>query len=331
MTLLAVNGLETTFFTREGEVRAVDGASFTVERGQVLCLVGESGSGKSVAALSILGLVPNPPGRITKGSILWHGEEDLVRASERRLRELRGNRIAMVFQDPMSSLNPYLSVGTQLIEVLELHRGMGRREAEKHAIRALGEVAIPAPESRLRQHPHELSGGMRQRVMIAIALACEPELLIADEPTTALDVTVQAQILDLLDDLRQQRGLGVLFITHDLGVVSRMAERVAVMYAGRIVEEGHVDEVLVRPRHPYAEALRRSTLRLTGERLPKLPELAGLPPSPFARSAGCAFEPRCALGVEACRSVAPEERGLTLFGRSHRVRCHVVLAEKEGG
>lgn len=331
MTLLAVNGLETTFFTREGEVRAVDGASFTVERGQVLCLVGESGSGKSVAALSILGLVPNPPGRITKGSILWHGEEDLVRASERRLRELRGNRIAMVFQDPMSYLNPYLSVGTQLIEVLELHRGMGRREAEKHAIRALGEVAIPAPESRLRQHPHELSGGMRQRVMIAIALACEPELLIADEPTTALDVTVQAQILDLLDDLRQQRGLGVLFITHDLGVVSRMAERVAVMYAGRIVEEGHVDEVLVRPRHPYSEALRRSTLRLTGERLPKLPELAGLPPSPFARAAGCAFEPRCALAVEACRSVAPEERGLTLFGRSHRVRCHVVPAEKEGG
>ncbi len=327
MTLLSVRGLETTFFTREGEVRAVDGVSFDIERGQVLCLVGESGSGKSVAALSILGLVPNPPGRITKGAVYFAGAEDLVLASEKRLREVRGNRIAMVFQDPMTSLNPYLTVGTQLVEVLELHRRMPRREAETHAVRALGEVGISAPESRLRQHPHELSGGMRQRVMIAMALACEPDLLIADEPTTALDVTVQAQILDLIDDLRRERGLGVLFITHDLGVVTRMADRVAVMYAGRIVEEGYVDEVFARPRHPYTEALRHSTLRIDTERVDRLPELEGLPPSPGARPPGCAFEPRCRLAVDACRLTAPEERFLTL---EHRVRCHVATDGEEG-
>ncbi|MSP24218.1 MAG: ABC transporter ATP-binding protein [Myxococcales bacterium] len=284
MPLISVEGLRTSFFTHAGVVRAVDGIDLAVERGEVVCVVGESGSGKTVAALSILGLVPDPPGRIVGGRVVFtdrDGERDLVGLSPRELRKVRGNRIAMIFQDPMTALNPYLAVGPQLTEVLALHRGMRGREATREAARMLGEVGLPAPETCLRQFPHELSGGMRQRVMIAMALLCEPALLIADEPTTALDVTVQAQILELILALKNKAGLAVLFITHDLGVVARIADRVAVMYAGKIVEEGSVFDVLERPAHPYTAALRRAVPSVTSDQPMREPALvcAAAPPS----------------------------------------------------
>ncbi|KYF64766.1 peptide ABC transporter ATP-binding protein, partial [Sorangium cellulosum] len=257
--LIEVNNLKTHFFTEEGVVRAVDGISFSLDRGEVLGIVGESGSGKSVTSLSLLRLIPDPPGRIVGGQILLESEggvvEDLVEASEARMERIRGDRIAMIFQDPMTSLNPYLRVSEQLIEVLELHRGMGRAEARRRSVEMLQAVGIPAAASRIDDYPHQLSGGMRQRVMIAMALLCDPDLLIADEPTTALDVTIQAQILDLIRERKEALGAAVLLITHDLGVVAKMADRVAVMYAGRIVEEGPVGAIFHAPRHPYTIGL----------------------------------------------------------------------------
>ncbi len=318
--LLSVRGLCTSFFTDEGEVRAVDGVSFDIEAGEVVCLVGESGSGKSAAALSILRLLPDPPGRITAGRILFGGD-DLARAREARMRAIRGDRIAMIFQDPMTSLNPYLTVGAQLCEVLALHRGAGSVEAKKAAAAMLAEVGIPAPDERLGDYPHQLSGGMRQRVMIAMALLCEPDLLIADEPTTALDVTVQAQILDLIADLKEKRGLAVLLITHDLGVVARMADRALVMYAGKLVEQGRADELLARPRHPYTAALCRSVPRIDGPLEARLYALGGLPPSPHALPSGCPFHPRCDRAVDACCTEMPVE---VVDGRGS-LRCHVPL------
>ena len=269
MAMLEVEGLRTHFFTEAGEVRAVDGVDFVIDRGEVLCLVGESGSGKTVAALSVLGLVPSPPGRVVAGKIIYRDSRggdgiDLARASEKALRRVRGNRIAMVFQDPMTSLNPYLRIGTQLTEVLEVHRAERGAKARETVVSVLREVGIAAPEDRLRSHPHQLSGGMRQRVMIAMALLCQPDLLIADEPTTALDVTVQAQIMELVAERKQELGLGVLWITHDLGVVARMADRVAVMTKGRIVEQGPVRELFARPKHPYTQALLKAVPRLDG-------------------------------------------------------------------
>jgi oligopeptide/dipeptide ABC transporter ATP-binding protein len=320
MTLLSVRELCTSFFTDEGEVRAVDGVSFDVAAGEVVCLVGESGSGKSAAALSILRLLPDPPGRITGGQILF-GDDDLARASEARMRQIRGDRIAMIFQDPMTSLNPYLTVGAQLCEVLALHRGAAPAEANKAAAAMLAEVGIPAPETRLADYPHQLSGGMRQRVMIAMALLCEPDLLIADEPTTALDVTVQAQILDLIVELKEKRGLAVLLITHDLGVVARMADRALVMYAGKLVEQGRAEELLVRPRHPYTAALCRSVPRLDGALDERLYALGGLPPSPHALPPGCPFHPRCDRAVAACRETFPEE----VVSERGRLRCHAPI------
>jgi len=328
-SLLEIRDLRTHFFTHEGVVRAVDGVSFAVERGEILCLVGESGSGKSVACLSILGLVPDPPGKIVGGEILLRSgdeeeAEDLAQASERRLRAVRGARIAMVFQDPMTSLNPYLKSGAQLSEVLEIHEGIGGRAARRRTIRMLDAVGIPAPEARLDDYPHQLSGGMRQRVMIAMALLCQPDVLIADEPTTALDVTIQAQILELIRERRDDLGLAVVLITHDLGVVAKMADRVAVMYAGRIVEQGRTEAIFATPQHPYTWALQRSIPRLDAavER-GELYAIEGLPPSTILRPPGCPFHPRCEHALDVCRARWSAERSLRLAGAEHRVSCHL--------
>jgi peptide/nickel transport system ATP-binding protein/oligopeptide transport system ATP-binding protein len=323
MALLEITDLKTSFFTEEGEVKAVDGVTLAVDRGEVLCVVGESGSGKTAVGLSILGLVPEP-GRIVSGSIRL-GDEDLTKASEDRLRAVRGDRVAMIFQDPMTSLNPYLKIGTQLVEVLEVHQGVSGAEARKRAAGMLADVGIPTPGDRLDDYPHQLSGGMRQRVMIAMALLCQPDVLIADEPTTALDVTIQAQILELLDERRRDLGLAVLLITHDLGVVARMADRVAVMYAGRVVEEGDVGTVLGAPRHPYTAALRRSVPRVDSQG-GELVAIRGMPPAPARLPRGCPFHPRCDHAVDACKETYPEERVVQIAGKSHRRSCHVEIA-----
>ncbi|WP_437282381.1 ABC transporter ATP-binding protein [Sorangium sp. So ce375] len=328
--LIEVKNLKTHFFTEEGVVRAVDGISFSLDRGEVLGIVGESGSGKSVTSLSLLRLIPDPPGRIVGGQILLESEggvvEDLVEASEARMERVRGDRIAMIFQDPMTSLNPYLRVSEQLIEVLELHRGMGRAEARRRSVEMLQAVGIPAAGSRIDDYPHQLSGGMRQRVMIAMALLCDPDLLIADEPTTALDVTIQAQILDLIRERKEALGAAVLLITHDLGVVAKMADRVAVMYAGRIVEEGPVGAIFHAARHPYTIGLSRSIPRLDDARGADLVPIPGMPPSLARLPPGCPFHPRCAHAIAACREEAPPPRVVSGEGNRralHVVRCHV--------
>ena len=331
MSLLEVRHLRTAFATSRGEVRAVDDVSFSIAQGETLCLVGESGCGKSVTALSILQLV-SPPGRVTGGEILFEGR-DLLKLRESELRQMRGNDIAMIFQDPMTSLNPVFTVGEQIAEAIRLHRNASRREAWEAAVEGMRSVAIPAPELRARSYPHELSGGMRQRVMIAMALACEPKLLIADEPTTALDVTIQAQILELLDDLRRERDLGLLLITHDLGVVAETADRVAVMYAGQIVEEAPVRELFARPRHPYTEGLLRAVPRLhgqgqapplhekTGERTKRLETIEGVVPNPLDWPRGCRFSARCHHRQNICDEEAVE---LVDLGAYHKTRCRRV-------
>ena len=299
--LLEVKNLRTQFATRAGLVRAVDGVSFYVDEGELLGLVGESGCGKSMTALSVMRLV-GAPGRIASGEILFGGE-DLVAASEERMREIRGDDIAMIFQDPMTSLNPVYTVGEQIAEALRLHRNLGRRQAREAAVEAMREVAIPDPGRRADDYPHQLSGGMRQRVMIAMALACGPRLLIADEPTTALDVTIQAQILELIDELRRTRNLAVLLITHDLGVVAEVADRVAVMYTGRIVEESPVAELFARPKHPYTEGLLRSVPKLTEGgvgRASRLSTIEGTVPKPTNLPEGCHFAPRCPHRMPRC-------------------------------
>jgi len=310
--LLRVEDLQTSFFSEEGESRAVGGVSFTVRRGETLALVGESGSGKSVTSLSIMRLFPSPPGRITGGRMLFHGRDgavhDLAQAPEREMRRLRGAEIGMIFQEPMTSLNPLLPVGEQVAEGLRAHAGLGHRDAARRAVEMLGRVGIAAPEKRALDFPHHLSGGMRQRVMIAVALACAPLLLIADEPTTALDVTIQGQILALMRGLRDELGMGMLFITHDLGVVAEIAERVAVMYAGRIVEEGSVAALFTQPRHPYTRALLRSLPRLdrSGAAAPaRLEAINGQVPSPAALPPGCAFAPRCSFVQARCTAAMP--------------------------
>jgi oligopeptide/dipeptide ABC transporter ATP-binding protein len=309
--LLEVEDLRTSFFSEEGEARAVDGVSFTVRRGETLALVGESGSGKSVTSLSVMRLFASPPGRITGGRMLFHRDGavlDLTQASERQMRRLRGRAIGMIFQEPMTSLNPLLTVGEQVAEVLRAHTDLGRRAVAERTIEMLARVGIAAPEQRARDYPHHLSGGMRQRVMIAVALACAPSLLIADEPTTALDVTIQGQVLALMRGLRDEFGMGMLFITHDLGVVAEIADRVAVMYAGRIVEEGGVEAVFDQPRHPYTRALLRSLPRMdrSGKgAVVKLEAIAGQVPSPLALPPGCSFAPRCGFAQPRCIQTAP--------------------------
>ena len=300
--LLEVRNLHTYFQTREGPVCAVEGVSFHLDRGELLGLVGESGCGKSMTALSIMRLVA-APGKIVAGEILFDGK-DLLQLSNAEMRAVRGDDIAMIFQDPMTSLNPVFTVGEQIAEALRLHRGLSRKAARAAAIEAMREVSIPDPALRADDYPHQLSGGMRQRVMIAMALACDPKLLIADEPTTALDVTIQAQILDLLNQLRQTRELAVLLITHDLGVVAEVAERVAVMYTGKIVEESPVDELFARPKHPYTEGLLRSVPKLTAKDVVKAERLLtieGTVPKPTALPPGCHFEPRCQYRMPRCK------------------------------
>ena len=297
--VLEVEDLCTHFRSEGGVVKAVDGIDFTVRAGEVLGIVGESGSGKTVASLSILGLIPRPPGHHPRGSIRYRGQE-LLNAPDESLRRIRGNRIAMIFQDPMSSLNPYLTLDRQLTEVLELHRGMGRAEARTHALRVLDEVGIADAPQRIDGYPHELSGGMRQRVMIAMALLCEPDVLIADEPTTALDVSIQAQILDLIRALQKRSGTSVILITHDLGVIAGMADRVAVIYAGRIVETGTVEAIFAAPRHPYTRGLLDSIPRFDRPRGEPLRPIEGLPPDLSRLPAGCPFHPRCRRAEADC-------------------------------
>jgi len=309
--LLEVEELKTYFFTRDGVVRAVDGVSFSVGRGETLCIVGESGCGKSVTSLSILRLIASPPGRTVAGRVLFEGR-DLLALPEPDMRKVRGDAISMIFQEPMTSLNPVLTIGHQIAEALVLHRGLSSRAAEARAVEMLRLVRMPEPARRVLQYPHELSGGMRQRVMIAMALACEPRLLIADEPTTALDVTIQAQILDLMRELKQRTGAAIMLITHDLGVVAEMAQRVIVMYAGRKVEEASVAELFARPRHPYTRGLLDSIPKLgaagrtgSGQARARLAEIAGTVPSLSEDIVGCAFAPRCTYAVERCRVQYP--------------------------
>ncbi|HEX8288181.1 MAG TPA: ABC transporter ATP-binding protein [Pyrinomonadaceae bacterium] len=323
--LLEVTNLQTHFPTRTGIVKAVNDVSFYINEGELLGLVGESGCGKSITALSVMRLIASP-GEIVGGSIKFKGEE-LTTASGERLREIRGNDIAMIFQDPMTSLNPVYTVGEQIAEALRLHRKLDKKQAWAAAIDAMHEVAIPDPSRRVNDYPHQLSGGMRQRVMIAMALACDPELLIADEPTTALDVTIQAQILDLLNNLRETRKLAVLLITHDLGVVAEVADRVCVMYTGRIVEESGIDEIFEKPKHPYTQGLLKSVPKLTAhhiEKVSRLQTIEGTVPSPTNLPTGCHFAPRCQYRFERC-----VHEPMPLFDLDNGVRVRCVLYENE--
>jgi len=303
-TLLEVRSLTTEFVTRGGVVRAVDGVSWDVAEGETVALVGESGCGKSVSALSVMRLVAAPAGRIVSGQVFFKGR-DLLALSEEEMRRVRGREIAMVFQEPMTSLNPVLTIGRQLTEGLEIHLGMTRGDARQRAAEVLATVGIPDAARRLSQYPHQFSGGMRQRIMIAAALACNPALILADEPTTALDVTIQAQILELMRDLSRRFGVAMLIITHNLGVVARYADRVNVMYAGRIVERGSARDLYRRPRHPYTLGLLRSVPRLDEPRRARLQPIEGQPPDLTRLGAGCAFAPRCTFRVERCRVERP--------------------------
>ena len=318
--VLRVEALRTVFETEAGTVPAVDGVSFALARGSTLGIVGESGSGKSVTNLSILRLVPQPPGRIVSGRIEFDGQ-DLLTLSEGAMRAIRGKRISMIFQDPMTSLNPYLRVGRQLTEVVEEHESASPRSARARAIDMLARVGIPAPAQRFDSYPHELSGGMRQRVMIAMALLCRPEVLLADEPTTALDVTVQAQILDLVQGLRQEYGTAVVLVTHDLGVVAGVADEVAVMYAGRMIEQAPSAALFARPRHPYTRALLGTRPGLGGSRK-RLAPIPGRPPEPATVRPGCAFAARCAHALDVCRHEFPPQRQVE---PGHSLHCWVDL------
>ena len=313
--ILEVRDLRTSFHAREGEGRAVDGVSFHLDRGETLGLVGESGCGKSVTALSILGLVA-PPGRIGGGQILLSGR-DLLTLREKDMRQVRGDEVAMVFQEPMSSLNPVLTCGRQIEEAVRLHQGGSRQEAKARAIEMMHLVGIPAPEQRVDDYPHQLSGGMRQRVMIAIALSCSPDVLIADEPTTALDVTIQAQILELLEKLQAEFHMAILLITHDLGVVAEVADRVAVMYAGQIVETATTKDLFASPRHPYTRGLLRSIPHRDG-RQERLEVVPGRVPEATSLPFGCRFHPRCSLAESACEAT---DQSLEECGVDHEVRC----------
>ena len=316
-TLLRVKDLQTHFFTEEGVVRAVDGVSYEVDEGETLGLVGESGCGKSVSALSILRLIPNPPGKVVGGEV-WFEDQDILKLDEDEIRHIRGNRIAMVFQEPMTSLNPVLTIGRQVTEALELHLRMDRQAANRRAVELLEMVGIPEAGSRLNDYPHQFSGGMRQRVMIAMALSCNPKLLLADEPTTALDVTIQAQILEIMARLSKELGTAVIIITHNLGVVARYADRVNVMYAGRIVETASAKELYANPRHPYTLGLLRSVPRLDETRKEKLEPIEGLPPDLVNLPQGCSFYPRCRFHIDKCLSDRPP---LMLVGEKHMSAC----------
>ncbi len=326
--LLEVRNLRTQFATMDGVVKAVDGISYTVEAGETVALVGESGCGKSVSALSIMRLISSPPGRIVGGEILFEGR-DLLRCGEEQMRRIRGKEIAMVFQEPMTSLNPVLTIERQLTEALEIHLGLAPTHARARAAELLTTVGIPEPERRLTQYPHQFSGGMRQRVMIAMALSCTPKLILADEPTTALDVTIQAQILELMKDLSRRFGVAMIIITHNLGVVARYADRVNVMYAGKIIEQGTARDLYRDPRHPYTLGLLHSVPRLDQPRKAKLDPIGGQPPDLGNLPPGCSFRPRCLFAVERCgREVPP----LLPVGGTHVSACFLAaeLPGREG-
>ncbi len=328
--LLQVRDLRTSFFTDDGEVKAVDGVTYDVEEGETLGLVGESGCGKSVSALSLLRLIPSPPGKIIGGEVIFEGE-DLLKVSEDEIRHVRGNKIAMVFQEPMTSLNPVLTIGRQLTEGLELHMDMDPPSASRRAVELLDLVNIPEAEARIGDYPHQFSGGMRQRVMIAMALSCNPKLVLADEPTTALDVTIQAQVLEILARLSRELGTSIIIITHNLGVVARYADRVNVMYAGRIVETASAKRLYANPQHPYTVGLLTSVPRLDQERRQKLQVIEGVPPDLINLPEGCAFYDRCTFRVDRCKAEAPP---LMPVEDKHFAACwewQRVSASRKGG
>ena len=324
--LLEVNGLRTHFFTSAGVVKAVDGVTFDLMEGESLALVGESGCGKSITALSIMRLIPSPPGRILGGTIRFMGE-DLLAQDEKTMRDIRGNRIGMVFQEPMTSLNPVLTIGRQLTEAVQRHLGHGADAAHARASELLELVGIPDAANRLRAYPHEFSGGMRQRVMIAMALSCNPKLLIADEPTTALDVTIQAQILELIQQVQRELGIAVIVITHNLGVVARYVDRINVMYAGRIVERGTLHQVFDEPQHPYTKGLLASVPRLDRPKGERLVPIEGMPPDLSNLPPGCAFRERCAYALARCEDDVPEVRRVRGAPAEHHVACWAVETE----
>ncbi len=316
--LIQVKDLRTSFFTPDGELKAVDGVSFSIEQGKTLGLVGESGCGKSVTALSIMRLVPSPPGRVVGGEVLYRGR-DLLRLNGDEMRKVRGNEISMIFQEPMTSLNPVFTIGNQIGEAIRLHQGLSKRETREKTIEMLRLVKIADPESRVDDYPHQLSGGMRQRVMIAMALSCKPSLLIADEPTTALDVTIQAQILELMKELQEKLGMALLLITHDLGVVAEQADEVAIMYAGKIVERAKTKAIFDRPLHPYTVGLLNSLPGVEGEKKKRLEAIPGVVPSPLDLPGGCRFRDRCPKAAGICGEAEPE---LVEKERDHWVACY---------
>ena len=320
--LLEVKNLRTQFFTQDGVVHAVNGISYSVDKGETVAIVGESGSGKSVGVMSLIRLIPQPPGKIVDGEVMFDGQ-DLLKLSEDELRDIRGNRIAMIFQDPMTSLNPVLTIGRQITEALELHMNMNKEQARKRAVQLLEMVGIPGAAARLDDYPHQFSGGMRQRVMIAMGLSRDPQLLIADEPTTALDVTIQAQIVDLTRRLQDELGMAIIWITHDLGVVAGMAQRVIVMYAGFIVEESIVDSIYAQPRHPYTLGLLRSIPRLDLGRQKRLIPIDGLPPDLLEAPMHCPFAPRCSFAVDKCWQENPP---LVEVAPNHKAACWVDIS-----
>lgn len=321
--LLEVNNLKTEFKMRKGIVKAVDNVSFSIDKGEVLAVVGESGSGKSVTSLSIMGLLQDP-GKVTGGEVLFKGE-NLLTKSKKEMQEIRGNHISMIFQEPMTSLNPVYKIKEQLMESIMLHMKLSKKEAYERAVEMLDLVGIPSPRERASDYPHQMSGGMRQRVMIAMALACNPELLIADEPTTALDVTIQAQILELLNEMRKKFNMAVLLITHDLGVVSETADRVAVMYCGRVMENADVKDIFDNPLHPYTEGLLKSIPRLEDESEEPLYMIKGMVPNPLKMPAGCPFSDRCEKCMERCQKEMPKLMNIN----GHEVRCFLYDEEKE--
>jgi oligopeptide transport system ATP-binding protein len=318
-TLLEVKNLRTQFFTQDGVVKAVNGISYTINEGETLGIVGESGCGKSVGVMSLIRLIPSPPGKIVDGEVLFEGQ-DLLKASDDEIRAIRGNKISMIFQDPMTSLNPVLTVGRQISEALELHLGMDKKQAKARTIELLELVGIPLAADRVDNYPHQFSGGMRQRAMIAMGLSCNPQLLIADEPTTALDVTIQAQIVDLVKRLKNEIGMAIIWITHDLGVVAGIADRVVVMYAGYIVEEAPVKELYQNPRHPYTLGLLGSLPRLDADRPAKLKSIEGLPPDLIDFPPGCPFYARCNYRIDKCLEAMPP---LETVGVGHKKACYV--------
>jgi oligopeptide transport system ATP-binding protein len=321
--VLDVRGLQTVFRTRAGDVHAVNSVSFHLEAGELLGVVGESGSGKSVTMMSLIGLLPSPPAEVRAGEVLL-GKTDLLKISPDQLRDVRGRRIGFVFQDPMTSLNPVFNIGNQIMEPLLRHMGMDKRQAEARAVELLELVGIPDAKRRLRDYPHQFSGGMRQRVMIAIALACDPEVLIADEPTTALDVTIQAQIIELVKDLRTKLGMAIVWITHDLGVIAGIADRVMVMYGGQVVEQAPVKELFANPRHPYTRALLKTIPALSGGRAARLQVIEGQPPILGDAPSSCPFRPRCAHALPRCATENPQRRSVAgaRVGYGHDVACH---------